>query len=247
MTSLAWMLVLWVLSKRSTSCATPGVVIQPAEGGNAPPAPPPASPWPAAVPASLPPLGQGWVPDDPVPPEVQARAAQLLAQLWQQGAGTIVQEMTGGRWITYRAEPMPDGSRGVVAYRQAGDTPGAPPQPAPGTPQGDVFVGPPQVITPPNLPPGPQVLAQFPFALQPAGTRAPTADVQRFLNDMGYGPLDVDNVLGPQTTAALQAYQTDRGLSADGVPGPQFIRQSWADLAYLGTQGITFPDLAPKA
>lgn len=39
------------------------------------------------------------------------------------------------------------------------------------------------------------------------------ADIQRALNAAGYGPLAVDGVAGPKTTAALVRFQNDRGLS----------------------------------
>lgn len=39
------------------------------------------------------------------------------------------------------------------------------------------------------------------------------ADIQRALNAAGYGPLAVDNIVGPKTTAALVRYQNDHGLS----------------------------------
>ena len=83
------------------------------------PAPKPVTapvPWPAAVPKDLPVFPMGWEPDQPPPPAVQARAATLLKVLWARGAGARQTEKTGGRWITYQAQPMGT-KKGVVAYR----------------------------------------------------------------------------------------------------------------------------------
>jgi murein L,D-transpeptidase YcbB/YkuD len=55
--------------------------------------------------------------------------------------------------------------------------------------------------------------------------------VQNQLNALGFGPLSVDGQLGPQTTAAVKAFQSSRGLSVDGIPGPQ-------TLAALGTTQV---------
>lgn len=74
-------------------------------------------PWPQATPAGLPPFGPaGWQPDVPPPLEVQARASQLLPQLWKYGPGTLKTEKTAARWITYQAQPMGK-KKGVVAFR----------------------------------------------------------------------------------------------------------------------------------
>jgi hypothetical protein len=74
-------------------------------------------PWPQAMPSGLPPFGPGgWEPDQPPPVQVQARAVQLLPQLWKFGAGTKKTEQTAGRWITYVASKMGK-KQGVVAYR----------------------------------------------------------------------------------------------------------------------------------
>jgi hypothetical protein len=71
--------------------------------------------WPTAVPPGLPPFpGQGWEYDNPPPPEVVARAWELLPKL-QMGQSKV--EMTGGRWIAYRKEPHAGGKKGVTAYR----------------------------------------------------------------------------------------------------------------------------------
>lgn len=49
--------------------------------------------------------------------------------------------------------------------------------------------------------------------------------LQLALNRAGYGELVTDGVFGSATRAALQRFQADRGLAADGVAGPQTHRQ----------------------
>jgi hypothetical protein len=74
-------------------------------------------PWPQAMPPGLPPFPGGWEFDNPPPQAVQNRAWQLLPQLWKTGAGSRKTEQTAGRWITYQAQPMKAGKKGVVAFR----------------------------------------------------------------------------------------------------------------------------------
>ena len=49
--------------------------------------------------------------------------------------------------------------------------------------------------------------------------------LQLALNRAGYGELATDGIFGSATRAALQRFQADRGLAADGVAGPQTHRQ----------------------
>jgi hypothetical protein len=75
-------------------------------------------PWPGVVPPDLAPFpGGGWEYDEPPPPAVKARAAELVTPLWTRGQNAFKTEQTAGRWITYRAEIVRSGKRGVVAYR----------------------------------------------------------------------------------------------------------------------------------
>ena len=46
-------------------------------------------------------------------------------------------------------------------------------------------------------------------------------DVQRALNDLGYGPLRVDGDIGPASKAAVERFQRLAGLVEDGDPGPK--------------------------
>lgn len=130
MSGFAVLLLLWMLARQGDR--EPAYDFKPRLPRDVPPspgvAPAPGSPlakkasqepapWPQVVPAGLPPFGpKGWEPDSPPPLDVQVRASALLPQLWKYGAGTKKTEMTSGRWITYRAEPMGK-KKGVVAYR----------------------------------------------------------------------------------------------------------------------------------
>lgn len=46
-------------------------------------------------------------------------------------------------------------------------------------------------------------------------------DVQRALNDLGYGPLVVDGDIGPASERAVKRFQRIAGLADDGDPGPK--------------------------
>ncbi len=45
--------------------------------------------------------------------------------------------------------------------------------------------------------------------------------IQERLNELGYDTGTPDGIYGPRTQGALRAYQQDRGLAADGYPGPE--------------------------
>jgi len=161
--------------------------------------------WPQVVPAGLPAFpGPGWVPDQPPPAEVQARASALLPQLWQSGAGTFKTEQTAGRWITYQAQQM-GSKRGVVAWREAA----ANVAPSPIAP---VTVSPvTNAVVPAVAPSGHPTVQQ--------GARGDI--VKQIQSIVGTTP---DGVWGAGTTAAVKAWQGKHGLAADGIFGPK----SWA-------------------
>ena len=45
--------------------------------------------------------------------------------------------------------------------------------------------------------------------------------IQSWLEALGFGPIDVDGIFGPQTDAAVRRLQQARGLTVDGIVGPQ--------------------------
>lgn len=54
-----------------------------------------------------------------------------------------------------------------------------------------------------------------------------TRRLQTSLKKLGFDPGAIDGTHGPDTEAAVQAFQTSRGIVADGDPGPM----TWAELA----------------
>jgi len=186
------------------------------------------APWPQAVPTDLPPFPAGWEYDVPPPPGVVARAQQLLGQLWQRGEGAYVQENTDGRWITYRAEIVAGGVKGVTAWRvRAGAAPAAR-APAPVTSSAPAPAPAPNL--PPPMPPpyvpaavrtvSPAPAGFTPVYSPPAGGMS-TSQIQTALNAAGASPaLAVDGKYGPATAAAVSSFQRAHGLTVDGKAGP---------------------------
>ena len=87
-------------------------------------------PWPNVIPPDLPAFpGPGWEYDEPPPQSVQRRAGELVNVLWGQGKGAHKTEQTDGRWITYRAEIVRSGKKGVTAWRLKSGGGGAPAAP----------------------------------------------------------------------------------------------------------------------
>ncbi|HEY9723837.1 MAG TPA: peptidoglycan-binding protein [Oscillatoriaceae cyanobacterium] len=57
--------------------------------------------------------------------------------------------------------------------------------------------------------------------LQQGSSGAAVRTLQQQLANAGFSPGGIDGIFGPQTRAAVQAYQASRGLSVDGIVGPQ--------------------------
>lgn len=231
LTLLGLFVVLDALFKRDGGGAAPQSM--PAPGPDTSSAPP----WPQAVPSNLPPFPSGWEYDNPPPSEVVARAWQLVDPLWAKGEGAYQQEQTGGRWITYRAEVVKGGVKGVTAWRvRSGGTtstaPAAQPYSAPvQTPSSTAQPAPnlPPPLPPPytpasvrtTVPATPPAGAPFqPFYNPPPGGMT-TSQIQQALNNAGAAPaLTVDGKYGSLTRAAVVSFQHDHNLTQDGKAGP---------------------------
>ncbi len=60
----------------------------------------------------------------------------------------------------------------------------------------------------------------------PSGFELPSASIQKALKNAGYYQGAVDGKIGPATRKAVEAFQRDNGLGADGVVG----RKTWNKL-----------------
>lgn len=67
--------------------------------------------------------------------------------------------------------------------------------------------------------------------------------LQEILNGGGYNAGPIDGIFGSQTKAAVKAYQTAKGLIADGIVGAQ----TWAALMVAVTPTIPPPAPIPTA
>ncbi len=59
------------------------------------------------------------------------------------------------------------------------------------------------------------------MALRRGDRGARVFELQRRLEELGYGPGPIDGIFGPRTEAAVRAFQRDAGLVADGIVGPR--------------------------
>jgi peptidoglycan hydrolase-like protein with peptidoglycan-binding domain len=70
--------------------------------------------------------------------------------------------------------------------------------------------------------------------VQSGSTGAAVTAAQYVLNDEGYGPIAVDGQFGAQTQSAVVAFQTAKGLTADGVVGAH----TWTALLSAGYRPV---------
>jgi peptidoglycan hydrolase-like protein with peptidoglycan-binding domain len=73
----------------------------------------------------------------------------------------------------------------------------------------------------------------FPLVKRPS-TIFPVRPLQQLLRARGH-TVTVDGIFGPQTEAAVRAFQQSRGLGADGIVGPQ----TWGRLVVQVKKGST--------
>jgi peptidoglycan hydrolase-like protein with peptidoglycan-binding domain len=71
--------------------------------------------------------------------------------------------------------------------------------------------------------------------LQRGSSGPDVRDLQQKLQDLGFDPNGVDGTFGPGTKAAVIAFQNSRGLTADGIVGPNTLAALQA--AAAGTSG----------
>jgi hypothetical protein len=84
---------------------------------------------------------------------------------------------------------------------------------------------PPPAVTPSTSTPAvPPPTAQAPSqALSPGATGSQVKILQRALTSLGYSPGKADGDYGPSTQSAVEQFQAAKGLSPDGVVGPQTL------------------------
>lgn len=69
---------------------------------------------------------------------------------------------------------------------------------------------------------------------------AGVSDLQRYLNDVGLS-IAIDGAYGPETAAAVRAFQEARGIRVDGIAGPETLVELAAARAEGWTVGYAQP------
>ena len=70
---------------------------------------------------------------------------------------------------------------------------------------------------------GPEIQAPWPRGYAPLSFEE-KMELQRRLIAAGYGLEKVDGIIGPNTIAAIKAYQQSRGATPDGLPSQDTLR-----------------------
>ena len=70
-------------------------------------------------------------------------------------------------------------------------------------------------------------------------------EVQRILSHLGYNPGEHDGLDGPNTQAAVKAFQRKTGIEADGIVGPVTMGEYQCDCGGMYCAG--FPELMEEA
>jgi peptidoglycan hydrolase-like protein with peptidoglycan-binding domain len=76
--------------------------------------------------------------------------------------------------------------------------------------------------------------------VQTGSTGPDVIQVQTLLTQRGYSPGPLDGVFGPDTKTAVSRFQSDRGLTIDGIVGPN----TWAALTGASA-GVPVPAALP--
>ena len=71
--------------------------------------------------------------------------------------------------------------------------------------------------------------------------------LQRDLDQLGYYQGPIDGILGPETTAAVQAFQAANGLTVDGIAGPQTLAALQQVIASAGNETVPSPPASAPA
>jgi peptidoglycan hydrolase-like protein with peptidoglycan-binding domain len=178
------------------------------------------------------------VSDTPVSAAVVARAQYWNPQLWNYATKSIVkpfvQEQFGGRWMTFAAAWHP-GDQGAQTYMatEAWRLASAQPMPTPVVPTPGPTMPPAGVTTPPQVSPYPgpgayQSNAAYITRYQTALTFLAAARKQG-----SWDPKGVDGKYGPNTSAAVKAFQTAHHLTpVDGECGAATAAAIDAELGY---------------
>src|SRR5262249_58068250 len=90
-------------------------------------------------------------------------------------------------------------------------------------------------------PPVNRDLSAYP-TIRSGSTGATVTAAQYLLNDEGYGPIVVDGQFGAQTQSAVVAFQTAKGLTADGIVGAHtwtaLLSAGYRPVLSLGSTGL---------
>ena len=197
-------------------------------------------PGPAAPAVQVPPPGLSWRMASNA--DVARDGAQSVYQrLLSQPVGTQIQQMLNGRPWQFRViSKLTD--PGLTKYdRDVKGWIGSPPgqlAPAPGP-----FASAPRPAGPMPIAMAPHPTAAVPAHFAPTPAHVPpittNKQVQAGLNALGYhgadGRLLVDDGgIGPNSQAAVRKFQSDHGLTVDGIPGPVTRGALAAALAAMG-------------
>jgi peptidoglycan hydrolase-like protein with peptidoglycan-binding domain len=83
----------------------------------------------------------------------------------------------------------------------------------------------PKADTAPRAPSRDQIGEILSGSVSNAGTAQRIVAVQRALNDFGYGPVKATGTIGPETTAAIRKFESDRKMPVTGQVSARLVRE----------------------